>query len=155
MWYFGDLFGFRDFTHFLGLDVVPPTSQVCCTNYFGNPSIFYSENGKPDETNCTLYSCCNKFNQEYINQLLTTGISFVGINSLININQILEKGLFEYSTFQGDSALGTFLECFDQFNTTFKPVFMELLLDGIVVSCACQENNVGVMSITRFLECSL
>ena len=58
VWYFGDTSGFQDFTQFLGLDVVPPTSQVCCTNYFGSPSMFYSEEG-PAETNCTLYSCCN------------------------------------------------------------------------------------------------
>lgn len=154
VWYFGGNTGFRDFSQFLGLDVVRPKSQVCCTNYFGNPSMFYSEEG-PYETSCTLYSCCNQFNQEYINQLLTTVISFSGINSLIAINGFLSMGMFEYSTFQGDSSLGIILDCFNRFSSTFKPTFFELLFDGIVISCACQENSVGVMSITRFLECSI
>lgn len=162
VWYFGNKNGFRDFTQFLGLDVVPPTApvgtsklrQVCCTNYFGNPSMFYSEEG-PYETSCTLYSCCNQFNQEYINQLLTTFISFTGIYSLIAINSILSVGMFEYSTFQGDSSLGIILDCFNRFSDVFKPVFIGLLFGGIVISCACQENSVGVMSITRFLECSI
>lgn len=163
VWYFGGRIGFRDFTQFLGLDVVPPTApvgtsklrQVCCTNYFGNPSMFYLEEGGPYETNCTLYSCCNQFNQEYINQLLTTFISFTGINSLIIINSILHGGMFEYSTFQGDSSLGVILDCMSRFSSTFMSTFFELLFDGIVISCACQENSVGVMSITRFLECSI
>lgn len=155
VWYFGDKDGFRDFTQFLGLDVVRPKSQVCCTNYFGNPSMFYLEEGGPYETNCTLYSCCNQFNQEYINQLLTTLISFYGIYSLFVLNTTLSGGVFEYSTFQGDSSLGIILDCFNRISDVFKPVFAELLLKGIVISCACQENSVGVMSITRFLECSI
>jgi hypothetical protein len=155
VWYFGDKDGFKDFTQFLGLDVVRPKSQVCCTNYFGNPSMFYSEEGVPYEINCTLYSCCNQFNQEYINQLLTTFISFSGIYSLIVINDTLSGGVFEYSTFQGDSSLGIILDCFNRISDVFKPVFFELLFKGIVISCACQENSVGVMSITRFLECSI
>jgi hypothetical protein len=155
VWYFGKYSRFKDFTQFLGLDVVPPTSYVCCTNYFSNPKHFYTEGSGSNTTNCTLYSCCNQFNQEYINQLLTTFISFSGIYSLIVINDTLSGGVFEYSTFQGDSSLGIILDCFNRFSDVFKPVFFELLFKGIVISCACQENSVGVMSITRFLECSI
>jgi hypothetical protein len=149
VYFIGNLASFITFAEFMGLNT-PRTTRLCCTNYYldvDGYASFYETVG------CTgIYSCCNKFESECLNNYLTFANEIEG-----HYATYLTQGLVEYSVIDGNSALCDIITALESSSTLCQLAFLQIGFgsagNGMVVSCGCRPGYTGVMNLTRFTEC--
>lgn len=139
--------------------------EPCCSNWYGMWA--YNQSGPFSNAykNTDLYPCCNSFNSSYLKNLLLTLETHYnedpdGVHVTLFANhpyiQTLDNGIMEYSTFNGDSAIGDILTATATIvNPSFRFIFLAyILLNGLIITCSeCAEstNSIQIMTVTNFL----
>jgi hypothetical protein len=140
------------------------TNYLCCTNNYSNNTNMALLIENMTSWGVRFSTCCNSFSDTGLTQYLRTtqtyydenNITHTGLSTLSPYLEILSVGLFEYSTFMGDSALVDIIAAAENLpNDSFKFTFlMYLLKEGLVITCAeCAAENgtINVMTSANFL----
>lgn len=134
----------------------------CCTNIYGAEVIIMDPAVINVIVDSESYMCCNKFSSEYLNSLLRTLETYYDSENAAHVIvfpeapyiEMLDNGIFEYSVFNGDSALGDILAAANTItNVSFRFLFLTYILtNGLVITCSeCAESTNSILIMTNTL----
>jgi hypothetical protein len=138
-------------------------TNSCCINYYADYSVAADPAFALLLQSTESYVCCNKFSSEYLNLYLRTLETYYDSSEPSHLSlfasapfmQILDEGIFEYSLFNGDSAIGDIIIAANTIvNPLFRFLFLAYLLTrGLVITCSeCAEanNSINIMTTLNF-----
>lgn len=143
-------------THYLTDNGILIKERLCCTNSISNYYIA-NQNEMPE---LDIYpKCCNSFSKGYVDNLLLSLETWYDKNNSVHSSMcanypydvVLSKGIFEYSLFNGDSAINDIVTAANMLPTdSFKFIFLMYILNhGLIITCSkCAQINSGINIMT-------
>ena len=112
---------------------------------------------------CGTISCCNGFKEGFDKMMclaeLTTAVNGFGSSAAEVLDRILDKGVVEYGTIQGQSQLENLVKWVSEANywteiapSSYAEVFDRILDKGIVIWCDPETSGFGISSVETFIK---
>jgi len=136
--------------------------RICCTNGISD----YAASNQDGISKLDIYPiCCNNFSKGYVDNLLLSLETWYDENNSVHSSMcnnypydiVLSHGIFEYSLFNGDSAINDIITAANMLPTdSFKFIFlMYILTQSLVITCSeCAQtsNTINIMKLSAFIN---